>query len=692
MNNTPASPALSRWRERFATDPVQALGQLLAGSVNLGPYNRARPADALAQLLTRQEEVAQADQALLAWLEYLLGKPAPEGLTGKRFADTLVEAFRTVTHLPLPATRAWLAGRHGDLRAWLRGFYFGPSRDPEAALLLALAHGQPDRSLLGLWLTLVRLTGTAPLQHALLGLTGLRLMPADDQGATEHGLPLALLRGLLELGEALARTDAQKESNWLRELDFLAAVYPMSKEQWGKCFRQVLQARPVSTPVQHWLDQRYPAAGRPATRSCSHGRELRPPHVDELKSLLPQIPKNLNLIRPSLQAILDRHRNYCQESGDSYYLVRTFCNLGGRLLDQDPTWTRELAHEAARWEPGNPHPWSMLARALDREGDWRRAAAVYWHARRRFPQDVQCHSQLAHSLLLHRQDAAAEAVLRQAILLFPDNPVCWTDLAHTLRITERGEKALAVYLDAQQLFPQNSVVANALTDTLIDLGRLDEAQKAMLQAEQVVSPSDINKLRQIRNRLQRALAGESIKLWPFPKVVEGSDGPMSALADITGSDFADAPVLGLATLWRRQDNASLTQKALESLPEGPSRIIETGLWQAATEGWPAAAAWFDTHAPRYAGDGVLRVHRLRAHCRSGETMDWSVERNRYPHLLPVILTEETGKPPRLTLDPGDDDLTNEQRQDIWFSGLLTRENASLRDLAEEDLLAARHLV
>ncbi len=333
----------------------------------------------------------------------------------------------------------------------------------------------------------------------------------------------------------------------------------------------------------------------------------------------------------------------------------------------------------------------MLARALEKEGDWRRAAAVYWHARRRFPHNVQSHSQLAHSLLLHRETEAAEAILRQAIPLFPENPVCWTDLGHALRITGRGEEAVAVYRDAQQRFPKDDVVASALTDTLIDLNRLAEAQKAMALAEQVVSPTN-HKLLQIHNRLERALAGEPITLWDFPQVVEGAAAPLSTLADITGSDFADAPALGLATLWRRQGNAILIQKALESLPEGPPRLIETGLWQAATEGWPAAAAWFDDHGPRYDGDGVLRVHRLRAHCRAGQAVDWSVERNRYPHLLPVILTEEKGKPPRLSQDPGDEDLTDEQRQDLWFSGLVDRNDPTLRDLAEEDLLAARHLV
>lgn len=692
MTTLQQSPALDRWHERFATDSVAALADLLAGSVNLGPYNRARPADALAQLLTLPVDRAKADQALLAWLEYQLGKPTPAGLSANRFADALLEAFRAVEHIPLPETRAWLAGRHGALRLWLRGFYGGLSRDPESALLIALAHGQTDRSLLGLWLGLTRLSGTAPLSQAMIGLTGLRLMPADDQGGIEHNLPLALLRGLLELGEALVREGETKGGEWFRELDFLAAVYPMSTEQWGKRFRLVLQARPASTTVQKWLDQRYPAAGRPLDRKqARRGRDLKAPFPDELKALLPQIQTNLGLVRPSLQALLDRHRQYCQESGDSFSLVRAFCMLGDRLLGHDPLWSRELAHEAARWAPNDPFPWSLLARALEREGDWRRAAAVYWHARRRFPHNVQSHSQLAHSLLLHHEDAAAEAVLSQAVRLFPANPVCHSDLAHALRLTGRHEEAVAVYRATQDHFPTNEVVAKALTNTLIDLGRLPEAQKALDRAEQVVSPND-PKLLQVRNRLQEALAGRPIVWASRPAVQEGMAGDLAALTDITGTPLTDAPALGLATLWRRQGETSQAKASWETLPQGPPRLVEEGLWHAATEGWPAAAVWFAAQVPLYDGDGVLRVHRLRAQHRAGQAVDWSLEERRYPHLRTIILTERRGKPPHLPLDPADEDLTLEQRQDLWFAGLMSQEDPGLRDLAEEDVLASRHLL
>lgn len=691
MTDIPASPALTRWQQKFAADPVQALADLLSGSVNLGPYNRARPADALAQLIIKTEDVAKADQALLAWLEYLRGKPAPEDLSGKRFADTLVEAFRAVEHIPLPATRSWLAGHHGDLRLWLRGFYGGATRDPESALLLTLAHGQTNRSLLGLWISLTRLTGATPQEHALIGLTGLRLMPADDQGGIEHNLPLILLRGLLEMGEAMAQNGEKKGKMWLQELDFLAAVYPMSKEQWGKRFRQVLQARPATSTVQKWLDQRYPSASRPDTQPNARRHELSPPHGDEIRVLLPQVKTNLNLVRPSLLAIQERHRKYCHDSGDSYYLVRSFCMLGDNLLDYDPIWARDLAHEAARWAPNNHHPWSLLARALEKEGDWRRAEAVYWHARRRFPQNVQAHNQLAHSLLLHRQDDAAAAVLRQAVSLFPAEPFCQSDLAHTLRLAGRGEEAVEVYRAAQHQFAKDEVVACALTDTLIDLGQLPEAQKALDYADQVVSSTN-PKLHQIRDRLQDALAGKPITLRERYSAKEGVAGDLSALSDITGSALTDAPALGLTTLWRRQGDFVQAKTAWESLPQGPSRLIEAGLWYALAEDWSAAAAYFDKHAPLYEGDGVVRVHRLRAHKRAGQVVDWSMEKNRYPHLVPIIRTEEKGKPPHLNYDPRNEDLSLEQQQDLWFSDLVRKEKPVLRDLAEEDLLAARHLI
>jgi Flp pilus assembly protein TadD len=684
-------PAVTRWRERFAADPAAALGLALTGKISLGSYDRARPAEALAQILT-DADLARADAGLEAWLAGLLGSPTPAGLSSKCFADALVEGFRLMALLCLPQARAWCAQRHGELRAWLRGFYLGRSRDLEAALLVALAQQQPDRSLLALWQGIIR--RGRPIEHVRHALTGLRLLPADDVGKVERGVPRALLRGLLDFGDALARQGERKGTDWLMEVDFLAVVYPMSLEGWGRKFRVVVQAREPASAVKNWLDQRYPLALKPFESSA--GKDpLQPPYFKDIEPLLKKLSSHYEEVRPRLQQFFDESRHYCRESGDSYYLVLSFRFAGDRLLEVDPTWARELAHEAAIWAPGDHRSWSLLARALEAEGDWRRAEAIYWQARRRFPENDQSHNQLAHALLLHGSGDLGEAVYREAIQLFPDDPFCRSDLGHTLRLLGRRDEALAEYRQAQDLFHREAVIANALADLLLEMGRLNEVADALTWAEQIAPQDDHRnqqKLVQIRQRLNRAQAGQPTvprKLKVRPEIAGGS---LSAFSDITGGDISHAPALGTATLLRRKANGGLAtaRELIDTLPKGPEKLVEQGLWEAADKDWEAAARWFDSVWQSYEGDGVLRVHRQRARARAGETVDWSLERTQYPDLLSVILTEEQGLPPHLYLPKGDE-CSQEQVQDAWFASLVTR-NPTLRDRAEEEYLAARHML
>ncbi len=693
--NPAASPAVARWGARLIAEPVQAIGDLLAGRTFLGAFARARPSEALVQMLT-PEQIPLADQALGDWLKEVIGAPARTDLPGKRFADALMEAFRATLLVPLPESRAWCAQHQGRLRAWLRGFYFGRSRDPESALLVALTQGQPDRRLLGLWMGLAGLAGGVPADYARIAITGLRLMPTDDAGGVERSVPVAMLRGALDYGEALARRGDIKGKEWLAELDYLAAVYPMSTDQWGRRFRDLVQARDVSAPVRKWLDQRYPAALR-STESRQSTVFLKPPHVDDLQPLLRQVPGNLTAVRPQLQAHLDDQRHYCRESGDNFYLVRTFCNVGDRLLGPDPTWARDLAHEAARWNPQDHYPWSLLARALEAEGDWHRAQAVYWHARRRFPHNVHSHSQLAHALIVHGDVELGEAVYGTAIGLFPSNPYCRADLAHTLRVSGRRERAVEVYREAQQHFPQDPAIIVGLVNTLIDLERLGEAEAVLDWADQLgMDERSAAKREQVQRRLQQAQNGQPVRPAQPRQPDEGRAGDLDALADITGEDLAHDPALGRAILLRRSggDDLARAWSEIQTLPAGTVQLIETGLWRARSDGWRSAADWFDQTWGRYAGDGVLRVHRNRAHARVGDAVDWSLERERYPYLATVIETEINGEPPARIrhIDPTDQDLTEEQRQDAWFLGLMDKADPSLRDTAEEDLLSARHLL
>jgi Flp pilus assembly protein TadD len=399
--------------------------------------------------------------------------------------------------------------------------------------------------------------------------------------------------------------------------------------------------------------------------------------------------------RPALIALFDKHRRYAQDSGDSFYLVRSFCSAGEQLLKHDPQWARELAHEAARWSPSNHHTWALLAKALEAEGDWRRAEAVYWNARRRFPHIAHSHNQLGHALLLHGLADLGETVFRQATRLFPDNPITWAELGNSLRITGRYEQAVAVYQEAQQMgFQRNAIIANALTDTLLDLNDdLTRAESALQWAEQVVPDDERSQqtLAKIQRRLVLAKNGRPLSTGYIQKPKETINGNLHNLADITGTDLRHAMPLGKARLWRWQGENSLSkaQAELNALHDGSAKLIEQGLIISAQQDWHTAFAYFDNCYENYAGDGALRVHRLRAQSRAGETVDWSQEKQHSPDLLPVIFTEENNRPPHYEFKLKDDDLSEEQKQQQWFSRLADKD--SLRDWAEEDFLSARQV-
>jgi len=689
MMNTTISAGVERWQQRFKEDALVALDAALVGRMSLGQYDRARPAEALVQMLT-SSDIERADTAMQIWLEQLLAKPLPDDLSPKRYADALVEAFRTIHLLPLPNTRRWCMERPAELRAWLRNFTLDSSRDPEAALLVMLAHGQNNRGLLFTWMDVIR--RGRPVAHVRHALLGLRKMPADDNGAVERGLPRALLRGLLDYGETLVKAGDKKSKPWLEEVDFLAAVYPMSQEQWGRRFREVIQAREVSKDVHNWLDSRFRVTVNKQDKTAKGF--IQPPRFDDIKPLLLRMQNDFVGTRSALITLLDKHRRYAQESGDSYYLVRSFCNIGDHLLKHDPQWARELAHEAARWEPSNHHTWSLLARALEAEGDWRRAEAVYWNARRRFPHIAHSHTQLGHALLLHGQEELGETVFRQATRLFPDDPITWSELGHSLRVTGRYEPAVAVYKEAQQMgFNRHPSITNALADTLIQSNRLDEAEMALQWAEQVVTDDDKNQriLAQINQRLISAKNGTPPPLRQPQKPKEDKNGNLRNLADITGTDLSHAVPLGKARLlrWQGADGLTKARTELNGLHDGSAKLIEEGLIISAEQDWQTAFAYFDNCWENYAGDGALRVHRLRAQHRAGETVDWSQEKHQYPDLLPVISTEENNRPPHYDFKLKESELSEEQKQQLWFSGLADKE--SLRDWVEEDFLSARQV-
>jgi hypothetical protein len=214
-------------------------------------------------------------------------------------------------------------------------------------------------------------------------------------------------------------------------------------------------------------------------------------------------------------------------------------------------------------------------------------------------------------------------------------------------------------------------------------------------AEQIMPNDDRNQqiLAKIQRRFNQARNGTPTparQLLP-PKVITG--GNLRDLADITGTDLSHAVPLGKARLlrWQGVDGLAKARAELKALPDGSAKLIEQGLIICAEQNWQAAFTYFDECYENYAGDGALRVHRLRAQHRAGETVDWSRERNQYPDLLPVIVVEENNRPPHCEFKLEDSELSEEQKQQKWFSSLVGEESSTLRDWVEEDFLTARQI-
>ena len=253
-------PTVQKWLDEFAQDSFTALERLLYGKVWLGKYENAEVAQALPQFLP-MAQYESLDGALCEWLaKRLKSSEVPEGVSAKTYARALVNVFGLLQALDLPRSRGWCTEHVARLWSWLNSQRAFPALDPRPACVRALAISQMNRGLLPFWLSLCR---KGQPEYAQLALFGLRRMPKDDEGTLERGVPRALIRGLLEYGRAAAQSgDDTRKREWLSEVDFLTAVYPLRKEQWAGPFRDAMAGRQPAPRIRHWLDERYPAANQ----------------------------------------------------------------------------------------------------------------------------------------------------------------------------------------------------------------------------------------------------------------------------------------------------------------------------------------------------------------------------------------------------------------------------------------------
>lgn len=694
-------PAVEGWLAALSGDVSEAqaaVDNLLFGRVWLGRYAGGDVAVTVPQFLPVDRHGA-FDAALQAWLAVQLEREElPEDDSAKGYAQALLDAFAVLQALDLPQTQAWCTAEVDRLWLWLKRQAVSASRDPRPAFLRALALAQADRRLLPFW---ARLCHQADERFAPLALFGLRRLPKNDQGEKEDAIPRALITHLLDYGKTLAKAENTHKKRWLEEVDFLSAVYPAPRTVWEKQFR-LAHADRLPQTLRNWLDTRFPNATRPP-ESDNKQAPLEAPHWDnEIQSLLQTYDRQPTLNATALRALMDQHRRYAKETGDAGFLVRTFTRLGDFLLKhnrearqvRDPAWAFDLAEEAVDWAPTDPQSWALLAQALDILGDWRRARAVFWYARRRFPHNMHSHNQLGHALAMRGDVDIGEAVYRQAIRRFPNDPVCWTDLAHTLRVAGRYEEALAVYREAEALCRRDKVWAGGIAGVLIQLGRIAEARDALAWASEIADDDRRHQavLADLTRRLAALERNEALPTKQPHPTPEHSTADVGAGFFRGGIDLLQQPHWGLTTLWRQQGDVARARAALEACSlHDPMRRVELGLLRVAelpAEGWQAARDEFGALARRHAGDATLQAHYQRARARCGDAADWE-GLYRYPELSPLIRLEQgrTGLPAELQYPELDDE--GEQARWLLLSGAAA--GAALRDAIEDDFLSSRRM-
>ncbi|MEO5364254.1 MAG: tetratricopeptide repeat protein [Magnetococcus sp. DMHC-8] len=691
--------AVEQWRQRFAHDPPQAVGDLLGGRVYLGAINRAEPPEALQYALADLGHAGQQrlDDALLAWLKQArqadhaaqLGYDNP-----KAFARMLMHGFHTAATMDLPQTLRWMEDGCAwrEWQTFLGEYFFGQSCDPLGTYYTALGSRQQDRRLLRLWLEVAALSRGGFSHYGRMGLDGLLRMPEQDGSAPAGRVSESLLVGLLHFARGLSRL--QRTSDELdRYVAFLQGAYPMSADAWTRKLGEARQRVPLDETATQWLQRHFPAAFAEHETARSGPGALRPPSKPEWDNMYRRLKSEpLTTLRADLVPFLDRYRQYTEGTGDSNLLVRSFNSVGNAILDKpdgtDPVWVAELAQEAATWEPYNAYSWPLLGRALDDAGDWRRAEAVFWQARRRFPHNVLLHNQLGEALARRGETGAALAVLDEAIRFFPDDVVNRVSKAYALLWAGKTEEALATLEHAVRLSPNDMAAQVGKASLLMQRGRLDEAGQALEQAR-AIDPKSSELFKKERD-LQRLRQGHSMDFHLKPRPT-GRDGSPDTLAEITGQDISHAPSLGRATAFRRTGNSGVARANLEQVGHPIERRSEEGLLIWWEKGEAEAADYFDAQLEHHPGDGTLRLHHGRACQRSNRaSVDWNQLRARFPEMEAVILTEKNnGKAPRYPVPAGTDNRTDthEDRKHAWFMQTLDRDGALL-DPAEEELIAA----
>ena len=507
VNNTPQLPEswlsqlggtdASGWLAAFQTDPAGAIADLLWNRFYFGPLNQSERGQLLAGWLDLLEDnegfAARLDTHISHWVEANWGTFEQPGLILASAWSCLAAVVEFSAKLP-PASRLLetaetLRDRFTEREQFLGSFSTAPAADPLGIYLAVVAEFQgTQRSLASFWHRLCDLPDGVPFYHARYALLGLRrLRAANDR---ENGsLRAEVVLGLIRLANAL---DRMVRERGLGEKDAkttfrlvaaqAAAAYPDSPRWSEHGLAAVLKmpSRPqtwvVETirPLAAAVKQERAKVGRPHAQPRP-SIEPNPDWTVRAKELADALRRRQANRLPDVERLLGEQRRYAEETGDTYFVVRSLCNFASRIFKLRPVIAVQWAEEARVWEPANPFTWSTIKNILLKI-NVERALRFAWVAWKRFPEDVVSRNGLAKALQEAERFAEAEAVYRETTELFPENIFSRSGLAEVLKDAGRFDEAEAAYRETIKRFPENIFSRSGLAAVLKVAGRFDDAE------------------------------------------------------------------------------------------------------------------------------------------------------------------------------------------------------------------------
>jgi len=441
------------WLDELLADPQRAVSDLFSGRADKYPYARQRDAEFLRQVLPQREGLEREYDALeIGLLDWLVARRREDWKARTRlglpvYVIALIEALSAVQMLELNRVAYALREQHNAYLRWLEPLRMGRAADPALELWRSHALLPGDKRFLPQWMRFcIEAKNTRPETYLTVALQGLRELP--NQGDAALNLRY-ILRGLAERYLANRANDgADKEFKF--NFSALRGAYQRPPQDWRDWWDDALNGltRDEADAVRDLLDEK--------AESKKHApRQARAPYSDssrfsvkaqELVSALKSCQPVAKLW-PQIETLIADTLNHCNKTGDSYYFIRTYCNLGDRVLKRANEYAAQLLRwlpDALQWERDNPHVWMIWAQCLEATGAEEPAEWVYWEMRRYFPDDKHCRTELARLLMGQGRNEEALALLCEAAQRNPDNALCRVELARLWSLSGNNLEAISV--------------------------------------------------------------------------------------------------------------------------------------------------------------------------------------------------------------------------------------------------------